>query len=370
MLDDVGGLEGEDLEDGREDLFVGYGAGAEGVDMHADGKRVTNGVGKLHLALAGKPGGHDVFRNPAAHVGGRAVDLRRVLAGKRATAVTAHAAVGVDDDLAAGETGVPLRTTDDEVAGGVDEILGLLGEHVFRQHLFDDLLDAEFFDLGVLHIGRVLSGNHDIDDAGRTTIDILDRHLRLGIRTQPLDLAGLADARELATEAVSVHDRRRHELWRFIASVTKHDALVACTLLGSLFAVRLLGIHTLRDVLRLVGKVVVDEQRVGVEDIVVVGVTDASHRIADDLLKVDDRANGLFADLRNGDLATDHNHVALHKGFAGHAALGVHAQAGVKNGIGNRVTNLVWMTFANGFGGKNVGAHGIVNFSYRQIVMR
>ena len=218
-----------------------------------------------------------------------------------------------------------MRTTDDEVAGGVDEVFGLLGEHVFRQHFFDDLLDAEFFDLGVLHIGRVLSGNHDIDDAGRTTIDILNRHLRLGIRTQPLDLADLADARELAAEAVRVHDRRRHELRRFIASVTKHDALVARTLLGSLFAVRLLGIHTLRDVIGLGGEVIVDEQRVGVEDIVVVGVTNAGDRIADDLLKVDHRANGLFADLRNGDLTTDHDHIALHKGFAGHAALGVHA---------------------------------------------
>ena len=132
LFDDVSGLEGENLEDRREDLFVGNGAGAEGIDMHAHRQRVTDGIGKLHLALAGKPGGHDVFRNPAAHVGGRAVDLRRILAGKRATAVTAHTAVGVDDDLATGETGVTLRTADDEIAGGVDEILGLLGEHVFR----------------------------------------------------------------------------------------------------------------------------------------------------------------------------------------------------------------------------------------------
>ena len=209
----------------------------------------------------------------------------------------------------------------------------------------------------MLHIRRVLGGNHDIDDASRATIDILDRHLRLGIRTQPLDLACLADAREFATQTVRVHDRRWHQLGRFIAGITKHDSLVARTLLGGLFAVSFLGVHALRDVFRLSRKIVVDEKRVGVEDIVVVDVSNAGYRIADDLLKVDHRADRLLADLRNGDLATDNHHVALHKSFAGHAALGIHAQTGVENGIGNRVTNLVWMTFANGFGGKNVGAH-------------
>ena len=32
-----------------------------------------------------------------------------------------------------------MRTADDELAGRVDEILGVLGEHVLRQHLLDDL---------------------------------------------------------------------------------------------------------------------------------------------------------------------------------------------------------------------------------------
>ena len=39
--------------------------------------------------------------------------------------MTAHAAVGVDDDLAAGQTRVALRSAHDETAGRVDEELGL-----------------------------------------------------------------------------------------------------------------------------------------------------------------------------------------------------------------------------------------------------
>ena len=40
--------------------------------------------------------------------------------------MTAHAAVGVDDDLAAGEPGVAVGATDDEAARRVDEDFGVL----------------------------------------------------------------------------------------------------------------------------------------------------------------------------------------------------------------------------------------------------
>lgn len=42
-------------------------------------------------------------------VRGGTIDLGRVLAGERATAVVGSATVGVDDDLAAGQTGVGRR---------------------------------------------------------------------------------------------------------------------------------------------------------------------------------------------------------------------------------------------------------------------
>ena len=91
---------------------------------------MADGVGELEFALRGEAGGDDVLRDPAAHVGGAAIHLRRVLAGERAAAVTAHAAVGVHDDLAAGQTGVALRSADDEAAGRVDEKFGFLREQI------------------------------------------------------------------------------------------------------------------------------------------------------------------------------------------------------------------------------------------------
>ena len=62
--------------------------------------------------------------------------------------MTTHTAVGVDDDLAAGEAGVAVRTTDDELAGGVDVPDGVLGDPALGQRL--------------LHIGL-----HDLEDLGR-----------------------------------------------------------------------------------------------------------------------------------------------------------------------------------------------------------
>ena len=71
-------------------------------------------VGKLHFAARSQAGGDDVLRHPAAHVSGAAIHLRRILAGEGAAAVPAHAAVGIDDDLAPGQAGVALRPADDE----------------------------------------------------------------------------------------------------------------------------------------------------------------------------------------------------------------------------------------------------------------
>ena len=86
--------------------------------------RDADRVRDLHLAAIGEPGGDDVLRDVARRVGGRAVDLRRVLAREGAAAVARRAAVGVDDDLAPGEAGVAHRAADDELAGRVhvDEV--------------------------------------------------------------------------------------------------------------------------------------------------------------------------------------------------------------------------------------------------------
>ena len=62
-------------------------------------------------------------------------------------------------------------------------------------------------------------------------------------------------------------------------------------------------------------------------------------------------------ELRLGrDFAADDDDVALDVGLAGHAAAFVLREAGVEDGVGNGVGNLVRMAFADGFGRKNVAS--------------
>ncbi|OMP13799.1 hypothetical protein COLO4_00928, partial [Corchorus olitorius] len=176
------------------DFLVRNHAGAFGVDRDVDRPGDADRVRHLHLALARQAGRHHVLGDVAGGVGGRTVDLGRVLAGERAAAVRRGAAVGVDNDLAAGQAAVALRTADDEAAGRVDQVFGVL-QPFLRQHRLDDFFNHRLFDLLVLHFRRVLGRQHHGVHRHRAAIDVAQRHLRLGVRTQPWQAAVLAQLR-------------------------------------------------------------------------------------------------------------------------------------------------------------------------------
>jgi hypothetical protein len=59
-----------------------------------------------------------------------------------ATAVAGHSAIGVDDDLPSGQSGVAVRSSDHETPGGIHQKLGpgMVKTRVFQNradHLFD-----------------------------------------------------------------------------------------------------------------------------------------------------------------------------------------------------------------------------------------
>src|SRR6202020_2351170 len=99
--------------------------GAEGLDQQRELAGDADRVGHLDLGLGGEAGRDDVLGHVPGRVGGRAVHLGRVLARERAAAVPGEPAVGVDDDLPAGQPGVADRAADHEPAGGVDVELAL-----------------------------------------------------------------------------------------------------------------------------------------------------------------------------------------------------------------------------------------------------
>ena len=183
------------------DFFGYHGIGDAGsgsavsVDKHADRLSDTDGIAHLYKHLAGHTGLDHILGDVAAGIGSRTVYLRRVLAGEGSAAVGATAAVGVDDYLAAGETGVGMRAAEHELACGVDvesqlivekiaQLLGKFSQNAWEQHLFHILLDFGKHLLvgtlaGLVGVGQggyeivMLCADHDGVDALRGAVVII-----------------------------------------------------------------------------------------------------------------------------------------------------------------------------------------------------
>ena len=94
----------------------------QGKATYKDGKGLgdTNGVRELDESAAQKSGVDEGLGDPAGKVGGRAIDLGEVLSGESSSTVGTPSSVGVDNDLATGQTGITLGTTNDKEAGRLD----------------------------------------------------------------------------------------------------------------------------------------------------------------------------------------------------------------------------------------------------------
>src|SRR5690606_7611559 len=280
----------EHLADQLDDQLLGDLVGAEGVDR--DGGRLghADGVGHLDLAAVGQAGGDDVLGHVAAGVGGRTVDLGRVLAGEGAAAVTGHAAIGVDDDLAPGQAAVAHRAADHELAGRVDVELGVLVQQLGRQGVLDDQLHDGLFQVVLADVRVVLGGQHHGIDADHLAAVVTAGDLGLGVRAQPGQQAGLAGLGLALDQAVAEDDRRRHQHIGLVAGVAEHQALVAGALVFRLGAV-----DTLVDVRGLLANDVDDAAGGAVETDVRAGVANVADHLAGDLFQVDPGAGGHFA---------------------------------------------------------------------------
>lgn len=333
VADDATGAEVKVLlHELHEGLLVVLG-GAVSVDV--DGERVgdTNGVGELDADTVAEVVGHEGLGDPAGGVGGGTVDLGAVLAGEGTTSVGAPTSVGVDDDLSAGEAGVAVGSTDDEAAGGVDVVDGLLIEVLGGDDGLDDVLHDVLVNLLVGDVGLVLGGDDDGVDAdgdhAAVLLLVLDGDLGLTIGAQPLEGSVLANVGETLAEAGGEEVGEGHELGGLIGGVAEHDALVtSADLLDALVEVDALG-----DIGALLLDGDDDVAGVAVDALVGGGVADVADGGADDVLEIDLGVGG--------DLTEDHDHAGLGGGLAGDLGLGVLGEAGVEDGIGNLIAELV-----------------------------
>ena len=187
--------------------------GTEGLDQHRHRAGHADGVGHLDLAAAGGPGGHHVLGHPAGRVGGGAVDLGRVLAREGAATVAGHAAVGVDDDLAAGETGVGVGAAQLEHAGRIGQHPQVRRVELGRQQRVDDVGPQVGQEQGLEVDARVVLGrDQDRLEGDRPAVLVGDAHLGLAVGAQVRQRADPADLGQALGQAVGQPDRQRHEV--------------------------------------------------------------------------------------------------------------------------------------------------------------
>ena len=143
-LDDFGDAVGGDF------------TGAEGIDHHRNRVCHSDGVGQLDFTLASQAGSNNIFRHVAGHVGGTAIDLAWVFTAEGATTVGTLAAVGINNDLAPGQTTVAHGATDDKAPGRVDQVAGFTVDQFGRQVRLDNLFENGFLEVVIRHIRNML----------------------------------------------------------------------------------------------------------------------------------------------------------------------------------------------------------------------
>ena len=119
LHDDRSRSEVEVLGDDLDELLVRLLGGS--VRVNEDGERLgdTDGVRELDEASSGEAGVDERLCDPSGGVGGGSVDLGPVLSGEGSSSVGSPSSVGVDNDLSASQSGVSLRSSDNESARGL-----------------------------------------------------------------------------------------------------------------------------------------------------------------------------------------------------------------------------------------------------------
>ncbi len=69
---------------------------AESIDVNAQRLGMADGIGELHFAFFRQACRDHILCNPAPHVSRAAIDFARIFSRKRASAVPAHSAIGID----------------------------------------------------------------------------------------------------------------------------------------------------------------------------------------------------------------------------------------------------------------------------------
>ena len=333
------------LRDLGFDLGFRYVSSAKGINKNRYRLCYTDSVCNLNLALVGKSGFYNILGNVTGRITSGTVNLCGVFTRESTATVTCISAIGINNDLTTGKTRITRRTADYKTTGGVNVDLGCIIHHTLgndgKNYLTLDILA----NLLCAHLITVLRGNNNGINTNRLAVLIIfNGNLSLTVGTQIFECAVFANLGQTKRKLVRQRDRQGHQLGGLVASVTKHQALVARA------EVKLVGIavfcfkgfvNTHCNIGRL--RVQGDDNgtAIAVKTVFCTVVTDLANGFADDSLNVH---------IRTGGDLTHYTHktrgAECFAGYAGHRVL---AQHFVKDGIRDLVADLVGMPLGNRF---------------------
>lgn len=175
-------------------------------------------------------------------------------------------------------------------------------------------------------------------DNGAAIVLVLHGDLGLGIWAQPWDGSVTAGTGHLGVQCVGELEGQWEELWGLIGGITEHDTLVTGTeLLKSLVVVKTLG-----DIWGLLLNGDEDVASLVVKSLGGIIISDVLDGTADNLLVIE---LGL-----GGNLTKNHHHTGLGSGLASNLGERVLSQAGIENGIGDLISDLIWVSLTDRLG--------------------
>ncbi len=190
---------------------------------------------------------------------------------------------------------------------------------------------------------RMLTRDQHVRQTRRLPIDILDRHLRLTVRTQIIERAVLTHIGQPLRQPVRQPDRHRHQIRRVITRIPEHHALI--TRADLIETVR----ETVTDLLRLVDphrnvrRLLIDRRqhrtRIAVEPERIVVVPDTAHRVAHHPRIIHIRLRA--------DLTRDHHHPRRAHRLARHPRLRILLENRIQHRITDLIRHLVRMTLGH-----------------------
>jgi len=295
--DDAGRAKVELLAHNVAELLIRELARAEGIDRDRGRRSDTDRIGELNLHIVREARCNQVLCDIARRIGCGAVHLGRILAGERAAAVARIAAVGIDNNLSAGQARIAVRTADYKAAGRVNIKARVLVHEFLREHRIENILLHIRVNLLLTHLRIVLGReDHRVETRRLAVLIVLDRNLALAVRAKIRERLVLSELGQLAAELVCKADRIGHELRRLAAGIAEHEALVAGTLIEFLVLLSLSRlecmVHTLRNVGRLLMQRGQHRAGVAIKAVLASRVTDFAHRVAHQLLVIDARRRG------------------------------------------------------------------------------